>query len=109
MIETALTDLWFGFGVALEPQNLMWCFVGVLIAAAATWFAVLYCLALGSCLGGLARACARGLPGHGRRAFAALILLPELAHLEWHRVPALPALFGALLSALQSATPLWGA
>lgn len=31
MIETALTDLWYGFGVALEPQNLMWCFVGVLI------------------------------------------------------------------------------
>lgn len=31
MIETALTDLWYGFGVALEPQNLMWCFIGVLI------------------------------------------------------------------------------
>src|SRR5438552_5374959 len=31
MIETALTDLWYGFGVALEPQNLMWCFVGVLL------------------------------------------------------------------------------
>jgi TctA family transporter len=31
MIETALTDLWYGFGVALEPHNLMWCFVGVLL------------------------------------------------------------------------------
>lgn len=31
MIETALTDLWYGFGVALEPHNLMWCFVGVLV------------------------------------------------------------------------------
>ncbi len=31
MIETALTDLWYGFGVALQPQNLMWCFVGVLV------------------------------------------------------------------------------
>ena len=30
MISTALTDLWFGFGIALEPQNVMWCFVGVL-------------------------------------------------------------------------------
>jgi putative tricarboxylic transport membrane protein len=31
MVETALTDLWYGFGVALEPHNLMWCFVGVLV------------------------------------------------------------------------------
>jgi hypothetical protein len=31
VITTALTDLWNGFGVALEPQNLMWCFIGVLI------------------------------------------------------------------------------
>ena len=31
MISTALADLWYGFGVALEPHNLMWCFVGVLI------------------------------------------------------------------------------
>lgn len=30
MIETALTDLWHGFGVALEPHNFMWCFIGVL-------------------------------------------------------------------------------
>src|ERR1700733_6226725 len=28
MLATALSDLWYGFGVALEPQNLMWCFVG---------------------------------------------------------------------------------
>src|SRR3974377_1055929 len=31
MLASALTDLWYGFGVALEPQNLMWCFVGVLL------------------------------------------------------------------------------
>jgi putative tricarboxylic transport membrane protein len=31
VIGTALTDLWYGFGVALEPHNLMWCFVGVLV------------------------------------------------------------------------------
>lgn len=27
---TALTDLYHGFGVALQPENLLWCFVGVL-------------------------------------------------------------------------------
>jgi len=31
VIATALTDLWYGFGVALEPHNLLWCFVGVLV------------------------------------------------------------------------------
>ncbi len=31
MISTALTDLWYGFGVALEPHNVMWCFIGVLV------------------------------------------------------------------------------
>ena len=31
MISTALTDLWYGFGVALEPHNLMFCFIGVLV------------------------------------------------------------------------------
>jgi len=31
MIETALTDLWYGFSVALEPHNILWCFVGVLV------------------------------------------------------------------------------
>jgi TctA family transporter len=31
MIGKALSDLWFGFGVALEPHNLMWSFFGVLI------------------------------------------------------------------------------
>ena len=31
MITTALTDLWYGFGVAFEPHNLMWCFIGVLV------------------------------------------------------------------------------
>ena len=31
VISTALTDLWYGFGVAFEPQNILWCFIGVLI------------------------------------------------------------------------------
>src|SRR5487761_2767015 len=31
MFETALSDLWFGFGIALEPHNLMWCFIGVFV------------------------------------------------------------------------------
>src|SRR5258705_6617348 len=31
MIATALTDLGYGFGIALEPHNLFYCFLGVLI------------------------------------------------------------------------------
>ncbi len=31
MISQALNDLWYGFGVALQLHNLMWCFIGVLI------------------------------------------------------------------------------
>src|SRR6476469_5835496 len=31
VISTAITDLWYGFGVALEPHNLMFCFIGVLV------------------------------------------------------------------------------
>jgi putative tricarboxylic transport membrane protein len=31
VIETALNDLWFGFSIALEPHNLMWCLLGVLV------------------------------------------------------------------------------
>jgi TctA family transporter len=31
VIWTSLQDLWFGFGVALQPHNLMWCFIGVLV------------------------------------------------------------------------------
>jgi TctA family transporter len=31
VIGNALTDLWYGFGVALEPHNIIWCFVGVLV------------------------------------------------------------------------------
>src|ERR1700674_1077309 len=31
MIWQSLIDLWHGFGVALQPHNLMWSFVGVLI------------------------------------------------------------------------------
>jgi len=31
VIWQSLTDLWFGFGVALTPHNLMWSFFGVLI------------------------------------------------------------------------------
>jgi TctA family transporter len=30
-VETAFTDLWYGFGIAFEPHNLMYCFAGVLI------------------------------------------------------------------------------
>ena len=30
-MHQTLMDLWFGFGIALEPHNLMWCVVGVLI------------------------------------------------------------------------------
>ena len=31
MIEQSLIDLWYGFGVALQPHNLMWSFFGVLV------------------------------------------------------------------------------
>lgn len=31
MIGAALSDLWYGFGVALEPHNIVWCFLGVLV------------------------------------------------------------------------------
>jgi hypothetical protein len=31
VISTAIADLWYGFGVALEPHNLMYCFFGVLV------------------------------------------------------------------------------
>src|SRR6201990_3609717 len=31
VIITALTDLWRGFGVALQPHNIVWCFLGVLV------------------------------------------------------------------------------
>ncbi len=31
MIWKSLSDLWFGFGVAFEPHNLMWSFFGVLV------------------------------------------------------------------------------
>jgi TctA family transporter len=31
VIFSALHDLWYGFGVALEPHNLLFCFLGVLI------------------------------------------------------------------------------
>lgn len=31
MIDTALTDLWHGFEVALDGTNVKWCFVGVVI------------------------------------------------------------------------------
>ena len=30
MIHQSLLDLWYGFGIALEPHNLMWSFIGVL-------------------------------------------------------------------------------
>jgi putative tricarboxylic transport membrane protein len=31
MLSSTLTDLWHGFEIAFEAQNLLWCFVGVLI------------------------------------------------------------------------------
>ncbi len=31
MIGTALADLWYGFGVALQPHNIVWCFIGVAV------------------------------------------------------------------------------
>ena len=30
-METGFVDLMHGFSVALEPHNLMWCFIGVLV------------------------------------------------------------------------------
>jgi TctA family transporter len=31
MLQQTITDLWHGFGIALEPHNLMWAFFGVLV------------------------------------------------------------------------------
>src|ERR1700744_2218498 len=31
MIHQSLLDLWYGFGVALQPANLFWSFIGVLM------------------------------------------------------------------------------
>ncbi len=31
MIAQSLADLWYGFGIALQPHNLMWSFFGVLV------------------------------------------------------------------------------
>src|SRR3974390_3546809 len=31
MFATALQDLWYGFGVAFEPHNMMWVFIGVFV------------------------------------------------------------------------------
>ena len=31
VVAAALQNLWYGFEIALEPHNIMWCFVGVLI------------------------------------------------------------------------------
>ena len=31
MIEQSLLGLWYGFGVAFEPHNLMWSLFGVLV------------------------------------------------------------------------------
>jgi len=57
MIESALTDLWFGFGVALEPHNLLWCVVGVVV---------------GNIVG--------VLPGMGVLATVSILLPPDLRH-----------------------------
>jgi TctA family transporter len=31
VVAAALQNLAYGFGVALQPQNIVWCFAGVLI------------------------------------------------------------------------------
>lgn len=31
MFASALNDLWYGFTIALQPHNILWCFVGVMI------------------------------------------------------------------------------
>jgi putative tricarboxylic transport membrane protein len=68
MIAQTLHDLWFGFSVALMPQNLMWSFFGVLI---------------GNLIG--------VLPGMG--ALSAIAMLLPLTY-TMHAVPALLMLAG---------------
>src|SRR5579862_8402557 len=68
MIQQSLTDLWYGFGVALQPHNLMWSFFGVLV---------------GNLIG--------VLPGMG--ALSAIAMLLPLTY-TMHPVPALLMLAG---------------
>jgi putative tricarboxylic transport membrane protein len=68
MIQQSMLDLWYGFGVALEPHNLMWSFFGVLV---------------GNLIG--------VLPGMG--ALSAIAMLLPLTY-TMHAVPALLMLAG---------------
>ena len=68
MIGQSLTDLWYGFSVALQPHNLMWSFFGVLI---------------GNLIG--------VLPGMG--ALSAIAMLLPLTY-TMHAVPAILMLAG---------------
>jgi putative tricarboxylic transport membrane protein len=68
MIEQSMIDLWYGFGVALQPHNLMWSFFGVLV---------------GNLIG--------VLPGMG--ALSAIAMLLPLTY-TMHPVPALLMLAG---------------
>src|SRR6185312_8425084 len=74
MIWQSLSDLWFGFGVALEPHNLMWSFFGVLV---------------GNLIG--------VLPGMG--ALSAIAMLLPLTY-TMHPVPAFLMLAAPLLVAI---------
>jgi putative tricarboxylic transport membrane protein len=68
MIQQSMLDLWYGFGVAFEPHNLMWSFFGVLV---------------GNLIG--------VLPGMG--ALSAIAMLLPLTY-TMHAVPALLMLAG---------------
>lgn len=68
MMSTVLADLWHGFDIALQPHNLFWCFVGVLV---------------GNLIG--------VLPGLG--AISAISLLLPITY-TMHHIPALLMLAG---------------
>src|SRR5689334_22363942 len=73
-MHQALVDLWYGFGVALEPHNLMWSFFGVLV---------------GNLIG--------VLPGMG--ALSAISILLPLTY-TMHAVPAFLMLAGIFYGAM---------
>ncbi len=68
MVEQSLTDLWYGFSIALQPHNLLWSFFGVLV---------------GNLIG--------VLPGMG--ALSAIAMLLPLTY-TMHAVPAILMLAG---------------
>ena len=70
-MHQSLVDLWYGFGVALPPHNLMWSFFGVLV---------------GNLIG--------VLPGMG--ALSAISMLLPLTY-TMHPVPAFLMLAGAIV------------